>query len=216
MPLLGEACELRIFDFDRVGIENLAVQAAFEPEHVGEPKARVMADQLAPLRDAGVDVRPMVVRYEERSARLARPDLRIACPDNFAARKHANDSSLADGVPLVEAGSSPLAAQVRGYLPGRTACLEHRIPRLAQLAERERDRASCAEDDALTLSGTNMICGGMLAAEALRALDPRRFGPPAAGTLVYDARFAARFGETAMRGPCHHPAPSRRVRTQRG
>ncbi|MBW2413243.1 MAG: ThiF family adenylyltransferase [Deltaproteobacteria bacterium] len=203
-PLLGDRCELRIFDFDRVGPENLAIQPSFSADDIGRPKAVVMAEKLAVLTDAGVDLRPMPVRYEDRLVRLGRPSLRIACPDTFAARRYLNDCSLADGVPLAEAGSSPLAAQHRVYLPGETACLAHRIPRLAELADEESDRATCSLAQALTLPGTNMICGGILAAEALRALDPDRFGPPSRGTIAYDARFPERFGVTDARPACSH------------
>jgi molybdopterin/thiamine biosynthesis adenylyltransferase len=203
-PLLGPGCELRIFDFDEVGPENLAVQSAFSPGDVGRPKATVMAEKLAPLCDPALHLRPMVMRHEERPPTFSRPSLRVACPDTFAARKRANDCSLADGVPLVEAGSSPLASQERTYLPGRTACLEHRIPRLAERAASERDRDSCAAEQAFTLPGTNMICAGILAAEALRALQPESFGWPSTGTVVYDAHFPERFGLVDERPACFH------------
>jgi len=203
-PLLADGCELRIFDFDQVGPENLAIQPAFSADDIGRPKAVAMAEKLAAFADPAVDLRAMPIRYEDRPARLARPSLRIACPDNFAVRRYLNDCSLADGVPLAEAGSSPLAAQHRVYLPGHTSCLAHRIPRLAELADEESDRASCSLAQALTLPGTNMICGGILAAEALRALEPERFGPPSRGTIAYDARFPERFGVIEMRPPCAH------------
>lgn len=61
------------------------------------------------------------MRYEERPAALGAPSLRVVCPDSFAARRYANDRSIAVGVPLVEAGCAPLVAQQRTYLPGRTA-----------------------------------------------------------------------------------------------
>jgi molybdopterin/thiamine biosynthesis adenylyltransferase len=204
-PLLGPGCELRIADFDEVGPENLAIQPAFSVEDVGRPKAAVMAEKIAPLCDPELVIRPLVMRYEDRPPALSAPSLRIACPDSFAARKHANDCSLADGVPLVEAGSAPLVAQQRSYLPGRTACLEHRIPKLAERAAAERDSASCGLDRALTLPGTSMVCGGILAAEALRALRPQGFGWPSPGTIVYDARFPERFGVIDPRPPCSHP-----------
>jgi molybdopterin/thiamine biosynthesis adenylyltransferase len=203
-PVLGPGCELRIFDFDQVGPENLAIQAAFSPEDVGRWKATVMAERLAPLCDPALDIRPLVLGYEDRPASLSLPSLRVVCPDRFATRKHANDRSLADGVPLVEAASSPLAAQQRSYLPGWTACLEHRIPRLAARAAREGARASCSEEHALTLPGTNMICGGILAAEALRTLRPEALGGPSSGTVVYDARFPQRFGVVDVRPACVH------------
>jgi molybdopterin/thiamine biosynthesis adenylyltransferase len=208
-PLLGPGCELRIFDFDEIGPENLALQAAFSPEDVGRPKATVMAEKLVPLCDPALDLQPMVMRYEERSPTLDAPSLRVACPDSFAARKYVNDCALADGVPLVEAGSSPLAAQERTYLPGRTACIQHRIPNLSERAASERDRAPCSAEHAFTLPGTNMICAGILAAEALRALQPEDFGWPSTGTVVYDAHFPERFGLVDVRPACFHP-PMRR------
>jgi molybdopterin/thiamine biosynthesis adenylyltransferase len=208
-PLLGPGCELRIFDFDEVGPENLAVQSAFSPEDLGRPKATVMAEKLAPLCDPALDLRPMVMRHEDRPATSSRPSLRVACPDTFAARKRVNDSSIADGVPLVEGGSSPLASQERTYLPGRTACLDHRIPHLAERAAEERDRAACAAEQAFTLPGTNMICAGILAAEALRALQPEDFGWPSNGSVAYDARFPQRFGLVDMRPACFHRRSSR-------
>ncbi len=203
-PLLGHGCELRIFDFDEVGPENLATQAAFSAEDSGRPKAEVMAEKLASICDPSIAIRPVVARYEERQPTLSTPSLRIVCPDTFAARKHCNDRSLGDGVPLVEAGCSPLVAQVRSYLPRATACLEHRIRNLAQRAANEQDRAACSQEHAFTLPGTSMICGGLLATEALRTLDPERFGRPSRGTIGYDARFGRRFGVLDVRPACSH------------
>jgi molybdopterin/thiamine biosynthesis adenylyltransferase len=209
-PMLGPGCELRIVDFDVVGPENLAIQPVFSADDVGRPKAAVMAEKLAPICDPELSLRPLVMRYQDRPPALSAPSLRIACPDSFAARKYANDCALADGVPLVEAGSAPLVAQQRSYLPGRTACLQHRIPNLAERAANERDRASCWQDRAFTLPGTSMVCGGILAAETLRALQPEGFGWPSTGTIVYDARFPERFGVIDLRPPCLH---QRRAKT---
>ena len=122
-------------------------------------------------------------------------------------RKYANDLALADGVPLVDAGSSPLAAQVRTYYPGRTPCLKHRVYALAEKARNEYDASSCAQMREATLPGTNMICGGMLAAEALAALRPGALGSPSPGTITYDACFPARFGVIDARHTCAHIAP---------
>jgi molybdopterin/thiamine biosynthesis adenylyltransferase len=203
-PLLGRGCELRLVDFDRVGPENLAVQSAYGFEDIGRPKAVAIAEKLSTECHPAADIRPFPIRYEDLPRRLQAPSLRIACPDSFAARKLANDRSLADGVPLVEGGTSPLAAQVRSYLPGRSACLEHRIRDLAGRAAREQAPASCAAGDVATLPGTTMICGGLIALEALKALLPERLGSPSSGTLVYDARFPNRFGVEPPQAPCRH------------
>jgi molybdopterin/thiamine biosynthesis adenylyltransferase len=191
-------------DFDEIGPENLPVQAAFSPEDVGRSKAQVMAEKLALISDPLLEIRPMLMRYEDRPSTLARPSLRVACVDTFAARKYLNDCALADGVPLVEAGCSPLVAQVRSYLPGRSACLACRIPNLTQRAATERGGAACSRGAAFTLPGTTMIGGGILAVEALKALQPKSFGWPSSGTLTYDARFASRFGVIETRPACHH------------
>jgi molybdopterin/thiamine biosynthesis adenylyltransferase len=156
------------------------------------------------IADPMLAIEPFVMPYEDRPRSLSAPTLRIVCPDTFAARAHANERSLRDGVPLVEAGSSPLGAQQRTYLPGVSACLEHRIPDLQRRVAEERDRASCAFEHAATLPGTNLLSGGLLALEALRALDPDRRGPPSTGTIVYDARFPQRFGVVEPRPPCAH------------
>jgi molybdopterin/thiamine biosynthesis adenylyltransferase len=208
-PLLGRGCELRIFDFDQVGPENLSIQPAFSSHDVGRPKAEVMAEKLAKICNTSLEPQPSIARYEERPRDLSTPTLRVCCPDTFAARKYCNDRSLADGVPLVEAGCSPLAAQVRSYLPGYTACLEHRIRNLPLRAAQEQDRAACAQQQAFTLPGTTMICGGLLATEALRALDPDHFGRPLRGTLTYDARFGRRFGILDERPACSHERKER-------
>jgi molybdopterin/thiamine biosynthesis adenylyltransferase len=203
-PLLGPGCELRVFDPDEIGPENLPVQAAFLLEDVGRPKAEVMAEKLAFICDPFLEIRPMVMRYEDRPSTLARPSLRVACVDTFAARKYLNDCALADGVPLVEAGCSPLVAQVRSYLPGRTACLACRIPHLSKRASEERGGAACSLEAPFTLPGTTMIAGGLLACEALKALRPQLFGWPSSGTVTYDARFASRFGVIETRPACRH------------
>jgi len=203
-PMLGRGCELRIFDFDRVGPENLHTQPAFSTQDVGRPKAEVMSEKLAKICNTSLELRPVIARYEERSRDLSTPTLRVCCPDTFAARKNCNDRSLADGVPLVEAGCTPLAAQVRSYLPGYTACLECRIRSLPLRAAQEQDRAACAQQQAYTLPGSSMICGGLLATEALRTLDPDHFGRPSRGTIAYDARIGRRLGILDERPACSH------------
>jgi molybdopterin/thiamine biosynthesis adenylyltransferase len=205
VPLLGAGCELRVFDPDVVGPENLCLQTAYDEDDLGMPKAQAIAARLAHICNPGVSILPFAMCYEERPRPLCRPALRILCVDNFAARKAANDESvLRDEVPIVEAGSSPLAGQVRSYLPGRTACLECRIPDLAVKAAQETAPASCALNPAPTLPSVNMVLAGVLATEALRCLFPETLGPPSTGTIVYDARVPQRFGVVEVAATCAH------------
>jgi len=204
-PMLGNGCELRIFDPDTVGIENLALQSPYTINDVGQPKAIAMAEKLGQISVPNLKIRPMVMSYQERPRSLSKPSVRIVCPDNFEVRKFANDlSTRLDGVPLVEAGSSPLAAKQRTYYPSLTACLEHRIHKLSEKAANEEQPDSCSQSTALTLPGTNMIIGGILATEALKALNLERFGLPTRGTINYDARVSKRFGIIDVLPPCEH------------
>jgi hypothetical protein len=68
----------------------------------------------------------------------------------------------------------------------------------------EQDSAACAQEQAYTLPGTSMICGALLATEALRAIDPDHFGGPSRSTLTYDSRFGSRFGILDERPACNH------------
>lgn len=206
VPLLNRDCTVRIFDPDSVGPENLTMQIAYAHEDVGEPKATVMAKKLD--RYCSARIQPYVMDYQSRPADLATASLRVLCPDNFEARLLANRSSLADGVPLLDLGSSPLAARVAVYYPGRTACLEHHLPGLAQKAAEERQRASCWRNREPTLPGTNMVCAGIAACEAVRVLQPELFGWPSSGTILYDTRFSNRFGIVDPRPACSHGGSS--------
>ncbi|MFQ5496082.1 MAG: ThiF family adenylyltransferase, partial [Phycisphaerae bacterium] len=113
VPALGPGSTLRIFDADTVADENLATQPAFGREDLGLPKADAIAARLAALSPGGPDIVPFPIRYEEAAPNLSPPSLRITCPDSFAARAYVNSLCTQDGVPLADAGTAPLAAQVR-------------------------------------------------------------------------------------------------------
>jgi molybdopterin/thiamine biosynthesis adenylyltransferase len=203
VPVLGSGCELRIFDPDKVGIENIPLQCPYTIDDVDRPKAIAIVDKLQQIQ-RDVKIRPMVTVYEDRSIGLSKPSLRIICADNWQVRQYANNLSIHDKVALVDAGSSPIAAQQRTYYPGLTACLSHRIHNLAQKAASEEQPASCTESHALTLPGTNMIIAGILACEVLKALYPENFGLPSRGAITYDARMPQRFGILDILPPCEH------------
>ena len=205
LPMLGSGSEIRVYDSDVVGPENLSTQSLFSAQDVGRPKAIVAAEKLQPI-NPNVNIRPMVMRYQQQPSGLSRCSVRTICPDNWQTRVFANFlSTRYDGVPLTEAGSSPLSAQQRTYYPGLTACLEHRIHNLVKKAAEESEPNSCSANPALTLPGTNAIIGGILAVETLKVLDPKRFGgSPSRGTIGYDAREPQRFGILDVRPPCKH------------
>lgn len=203
IPVLGANCELRIFDPDEVGIENLALQSPYIMADVGNSKAVVIAEKLMGLRLSNVNILPFAMSYQDRSKDISKPTVRVVCADNFAVRKYANDLSVNDGICLMETGSVPMATQIRAYYPGMTACLEHRIRNLSERVEREKEAVSCTKSLNPTLPGTNMIAGGILAIEVLKSIAPDRFGKPSKGVITYDARIPQRFAVTDIRQPCN-------------
>ncbi len=204
VPLLGPGCTLNLFDFDNVAPENIGLQITYTSADVGRPKAHAFAARLADTVAGGASIRPYAIPYEARPRNLPRPHVRISCPDTWAARYWLSEQCLRDGVPLVDAGSAPLATQVRVCLPGRTACLAHQIPGLRDKVAEERDSASCAANPALTLPGTNMIAGGLLAANICAILDDRCSDLRPLATAAYDARCPERFGLARPRAACAH------------
>jgi molybdopterin/thiamine biosynthesis adenylyltransferase len=203
VPHLADS-ELRVFDPDVIAVENLNLSTMYGVGDIGRPKASTAASRLSTRVRRSVRILPFVTLYETRPPTLQPPSIRISCVDNFATRCLLNELSLRDGVPLVDAGTSPLAGQVRPYIPGRTACLVHQIPRLKQKATHEEHSASCWRNSAPTLPGVNMVVAGMQVAEVLRALRPEEFGQPSSGTLNYDCRIPRRISVTGERGPCVH------------
>ncbi len=206
-PLLGSGCQLRLFDPDIVGSENLSSQIAFTDQDIGKPKVLAMAERLVTLCDPTLVIRPFAVSYEDRPRRLATPSLLVTCTDTWESRAYACDRSVRDRLPMVDAGSSPLAAQVRTYVPGQSCCLRHRYPELTDWVAKEQIPASCGTNHAMTLPGTNMICGGLLSLEVARALRSDSLRAPATGEITYDTRFPRRIAETNRRMPCEHPDP---------
>jgi len=202
-PLLDAGCTLRLFDADLVGPENISSQIAYRAEDIGRPKAHAITEHLVKAAMTRAEIQPSAERYEDRSPDLPLPAIRVLCVDNYATRLSVNALSLADGVPLAEAGGSPLASQQRSYRPGMTPCLAHHIPDLEGKAARESARQSCSQNP-LTLPGTNAIIGGILAAEVLHTLTPERYGPPSTGTITYDARFPERFAVVNEQPACCH------------
>jgi molybdopterin/thiamine biosynthesis adenylyltransferase len=204
VPLLGRGCTVRLFDFDRVSEENLSSQVAYRERDLGHSKAEVMADALQRYAGDDVSLEAYPVPYQEQPVTQELPALRVLAPDNFSVRLFTNRLSLGDGVAIAEAGSTPLAAQQRTYLPEWSSCLEHRIRDLEGKAGSERRAQSCLLSPAPTLPGTNAVIGGLLAFESLCSLRPRIYGYPARGTLTYDCRFPARFGMVDVKPPCRH------------
>ncbi len=183
---------LRAWDGDRVAEHNLNRQVLFGDE-VGEPKAGALARALARMQpglDAvAVDDWLDPCGLEREGGGLV---ALVSAVDRFATRLGLQQACGALRLPLANGGSGALQAEVAVWAPGRTACLECRMG-LGRLAARESARpASCADAPEPSTVISQMIGGGLLAAEARTLL--LRPGSVARGTLAYDALSPARLG----------------------
>jgi len=181
VPMMNTGSQVCLFDHDEVAIENLEIQSPYQYYDVGRPKAKVIAEKLRSLYNTKALLLPFVKTYQEKPkgkffSNLGIRTARIVCGDNLKIRHYANELCIQDNTPLLEVGSSPLVGQQRTYYPGKTACLAHRIPNLKKMADKEEKPTSCFKSDNPTLPGTNMVIGGIMAAETLKVLMPDYYG----------------------------------------
>lgn len=181
LPLLAaQGRAIRVYDDDRVGLDNLQRQILFRTSDVGRPKVEVAVERLRHLLPG--------VRVEGREERLDASNLRAVLSeaalvvdgsDNFPTRFLVNDACILAGVPLVHGGILRFTGQVMTIRPGETACyrcLFEDLPPAGAVP-------SCSEAGVLgALCG---IVGARMAEEARAVLE----GRPRGGELwVHDAR----------------------------
>ena len=80
VPILGHGCELRVFDPDEVGVENLPLQTPYTLSDVGHLKAIVITEKLKRI-NPGLEIRSMVMKYQDRLQHLSRSSARVVCAD---------------------------------------------------------------------------------------------------------------------------------------
>jgi len=189
---LGAAgIELTIVDHDVVDATNLHRQIQFTAEHVGMPKATVLADAVVAR---GGRARGVVARWvpEDTDAHTQDADLIVDGSDNPATKFAVSDWAVANGRRCVIASALRYGGNVMGGAPGY-ACYRC-------LFEEPGEAPSCAQ--AGVLGPVVGAIGGVAAAIALGiAHDDRTY---AGALLVFDdlrtlaepriVRFAARPG----------------------
>lgn len=181
LPLLARLGRpIRVYDDDRVSLDNLQRQLLFRTTDVSRPKVEVAAERLRQLVP-GVEIEGRDERLDPANlpAALAEAALVVDGSDNFPTRFLVNDACVLAGVPLVHGGILRFTGQVMTILPGRTACyrcLFEDLPPAGAVP-------SCSEAGVLgALCG---IVGARMAEEARALLEGRARG----GELwVHDAR----------------------------
>jgi adenylyltransferase/sulfurtransferase len=192
MSLAAAGIELTIVDHDVVEVSNLHRQIQFTADHLGLPKARVLADAIAAR---GGNARGVVARWlpEEADDHTQDADLVIDASDDPVTKFGVSDWAVANGRRYVIASALRYGGNVMGGAPGY-ACYRCLFEEPATLDE----APSCAQ--AGVLGPVVGAIGGVEAALAIGlAHDDRSY---AGAMLVFDdlrlmpepriVRFAAR------------------------
>ena len=117
-----------VADDDCVDESNLHRQTLYRPEHVGQPKATLAAEQLraeAAAAGHGITVvaREMRILPDNAVPTVADYDLVLEGADNFASKFLVADACALAGVPVVQAGAVRWVGWALAARPGRSACL---------------------------------------------------------------------------------------------
>src|SRR5690606_5740882 len=106
LPLLARLGRpIRVYDDDRVSLDNLQRQLLFRTTDVSRPKVEVAAERLRQLVP-GVEIEGRDERLDPANlpAALAEAALVVDGSDNFPTRFLVNDACVLAGVPLVHGG----------------------------------------------------------------------------------------------------------------
>lgn len=116
--------KIGIADDDRVDISNLNRQILHETSRIGMAKVDSARKSLRALYPAlEIEAYPRRLTSPEQLKRaLADYDLTIDCTDNFAARYHINEASLATGKPWFYGAVFGFEGQVMTFVPGNGPC----------------------------------------------------------------------------------------------
>ncbi|KAI5188414.1 ubiquitin-like 1-activating enzyme E1 B [Nematocida sp. AWRm77] len=128
--------EIVLVDMDTIDVSNLNRQAFFTEKHVGEPKAKVLAEQA--LQRARHPLRMSFYTEDIHSARFSVGFFQqffcvLCCVDNVPARERINTMCFLAGTPWIESGSAGYLGQVYTVLPQQTECFACTGPDASQV-----------------------------------------------------------------------------------
>ncbi len=171
--------QITIIDDDHVDISNLQRQIQFTQDHIGRPKADILAQQLTALNSA-LDIDAVKDRLTHANApRLLKGhDLILDGTDSFTARFAVNQASYAHGIPLLSGAVGRFNGQIGLFNTENSApCYRCFVPDIPP------DEQSCAQAGIIgALAG---VIGSMMALEAVKYLT--NAGDSLAGSLfLYD------------------------------
>lgn len=152
---------LTIYDHDIIEISNLQRQIAFQPNHVGQYKANVLAEHLRQI-NPHIQVEAKVHHFDEKISieELQSFDVVLDGCDRFSTRYLVNEQCKRAGVPLISASAIGLQGQLF-MVEATSACYECLFPPTEQAEE----QGSCASSG--VLSSTPIVMASLQAHHTL-------------------------------------------------
>lgn len=168
---------LHIVDDDLIELSNLPRQSLFFDEHLGKPKASILANELT-KHNPVCQITHHIARFSDDFLKhfdnLQKFDLMIDCTDNFASRDVINIASITCNIRLLSGSAIGQIGQVALFEPHKTACYH------CLFDPDKTDDRRCA--DTGVLASTTAIIGNLQAQTALRFLGQKV--NPIANTLL--------------------------------
>lgn len=195
-------------DYDTIESTNLNRQVLFY-DSVGLDKASVLADKHKTMNPLS-QTRGLVTKFDIQEGKWSidevgqEYDLVLDLVDNIYARALLSAYSVTRGIPLISAASSPEAARIVTYVPGKSSCMDHVFSGYydrGQADEIQR-RHSCIQEPDPSVIVTNQVGAALAALEACTVFQPRKYGKPFNGSLKYSTNLDMRLGMTPLRDVC--------------
>jgi molybdopterin/thiamine biosynthesis adenylyltransferase len=143
LALLGVG-RITVVDFDMVEFSNLSRTVLFRAEDVGEPKAEVAARAVQALNPATIATALVGdLEFTVGVAALRGFDLALGCLDSVSARWLLNRLCMEAGIPWINAGINPVAAEIALFVPGEAGC--YGCSMTEEMWRNFRFRQSCQE-----------------------------------------------------------------------
>jgi len=192
-------------DYDDIESHNLNRQVLFY-DSVGMPKAKTLANKHRKMNPEAA-VRGFVKKFELDKKIIASGirknyDLILDLVDNLYTRATISAYAVMRDSNLISAASSPDAAQVATYVPGKTSCMNHVFAGYYEKGVQEEiiRRQSCIAQPDPSVIMTNQIGAALAALEIRRVLGQDK---PFNGFLKYAANLDSRLGQSPINKVCN-------------
>ncbi len=201
--------EVDYLDYDTIESHNLNRQVLFY-DAVGKEKAGVLAQKHHRM-DPSAKTRALVERFERKEGTYSidtygrgKYDAIFDLVDNLYARALISAYATERDIALISAASSPDAAQVAVYVPGKSSCMNHVFSDYYERGRQEEiiRRQSCIAQPDPSVIMTNQVGAALAALELGTLFDGQRYGLPLNGSIKYATDLDSRLGFTALRSVC--------------